>query len=100
MDIIGRGEAFSKHRCLAGSRFFTTDNTRHLKPEGQCPVHAIPKKLRSHDYFFKLNDEVWILSRQLIIKCKISGTRITARLFTFYKIFVFNLDNGLKCATM
>jgi len=22
--------------------------------------HAIPQKLRNHDYFFKLNDEVWI----------------------------------------
>ncbi|RLB76079.1 MAG: hypothetical protein DRH24_18485 [Deltaproteobacteria bacterium] len=44
LDIIGRGEAFSKHRFQvsgvrfqAGSRFFTTD-TRHLKPEGKCPI--------------------------------------------------------------
>jgi hypothetical protein len=25
LDIIGRGEAFSKHRFQAGSRFFNTD---------------------------------------------------------------------------
>jgi len=29
--------------------------------------HAIPQKLRSHDYFFKLNDEVWNKKRQLIV---------------------------------
>jgi len=41
LDIIGRGEAFSKHRFqMSGFRL------------------TLPQKLRSHDYFFKLNDEV------------------------------------------
>jgi len=44
LDIIGRGEALSKHRFqVSGVRF-----------------HAISQKLRSYDYFFKLNDEVCI----------------------------------------
>ncbi|RLB80195.1 MAG: hypothetical protein DRH24_11090 [Deltaproteobacteria bacterium] len=44
LDIIGRGEAFSKHRFqVSGFRpalafSLLTPDTRHLKPEGQCPI--------------------------------------------------------------
>jgi len=44
LDIIGRGEAFSKHRFqVSGVRLalafsLLTPDTRHLKPESQCPI--------------------------------------------------------------
>jgi len=45
LDIIGRGEAFSKHRFQAGSRFFTTD-TRHLKIEQSHAFQEVTKEQR------------------------------------------------------
>jgi len=44
LDIIGRGEAFSKHSFqVSGVRLvlafsLLTPDTRHPKPEGQCPI--------------------------------------------------------------
>ncbi|RLB85972.1 MAG: hypothetical protein DRH24_00250 [Deltaproteobacteria bacterium] len=59
LDIIGRGEAFSKHR-FQGSGFrltlafsLLTPDTRHLKPEGKCPIFMQSPKIKESRIFFQ-----------------------------------------------
>jgi len=60
LDIIGRGETFSDHGFRV-SGFRPALSFSLLTPDTSVPVsnfHAIPRQLKSHSYFSKLNDEV------------------------------------------